>query len=86
MRAARSRGAEVVLAARDADRLSAAAELVGARAAVVLELDDPDAIDQFFVGFTGTLDHVLVTGPGPYYSSLADMDFAALDVRSATGC
>ncbi len=22
------------------------------------------------------MDHVLVTGPGPYYSSLADMDFA----------
>jgi NAD(P)-dependent dehydrogenase (short-subunit alcohol dehydrogenase family) len=43
---------------------------------VVLELDDLDAVDQFFVGLVGTVDHVLVTGPGPYYSSLADMDFA----------
>jgi NAD(P)-dependent dehydrogenase (short-subunit alcohol dehydrogenase family) len=75
-RAAKLRGAEVVLAARDVDRLSAAAELVDARAAVVLELDDLDAVDQFFVGLVGTVDHVLVTGPGPYYSSLADMDFA----------
>jgi NAD(P)-dependent dehydrogenase (short-subunit alcohol dehydrogenase family) len=74
--AARSRGAEIVLAARDVDRLSAAAELVDARAAVVLELDDHDAIGPFFAGLVGTIDHVLVTGPGPYYSSLADMDFA----------
>jgi NAD(P)-dependent dehydrogenase (short-subunit alcohol dehydrogenase family) len=75
-RAARSRGAEVVLAARDVDRLSAAAELVDARAAVVLDLGDLDDVGPFFAGLVGTIDHVLVTGPGPYYSSLGDMDFA----------
>ena len=37
---------------------------------------DPAALGQFFAGLPGPVDHVMVTGPGPYYAPLADMDHA----------
>jgi NAD(P)-dependent dehydrogenase (short-subunit alcohol dehydrogenase family) len=74
-RLARALGAEVVLTARDPERLRVAADEVGARDAVAFDLADLDRLKAFFEQLAGPFDHVLVTGPGPYYSTVADMDF-----------
>src|SRR5262249_36255793 len=74
-RLARSEGAEVVLAARDPERLERAAEEVGARSTAAFDATDFDRLRQFFDGLPTPIDHVLVTGPGPYYAPLAEFDF-----------
>ena len=76
-RLARAHGAEVVLVARNADRLRAAAEQVGARHTEAFDLTDLARVEQFFADLPEPVDHIMVTGPGPYYSPLKDMDFAA---------
>ncbi len=74
-RLAHACGAEVVVTARDAERLRAAADEVGAREAVAFDLTDLDRLERFFEELAGPFDHVLVTGPGPYYSTVAEMNF-----------
>jgi NAD(P)-dependent dehydrogenase (short-subunit alcohol dehydrogenase family) len=76
-RLARARGAEVVLTARDPERLRAAADQVGARSTAAFDVTDLARVEQFFADLPGPIDHVLMTGSGPYYSTLADMDFGA---------
>ena len=76
-RLARARGADVVLTARDPDRLRDAAHQVDARSTAAFDVTDLARLEQFFEDLPGPVDHILVTGSGPYYSSLADMDFAA---------
>ncbi len=68
-------GADVVVTGRDAVRLDAAAQSLEARAAT-LELGDAAALSAFFAGFASRIDHVLVTGGGPAYAPLADLDEA----------
>ncbi len=74
-RLARMRGADVVLAARNPEKLRAAAGEVGAREAVAFDLTDLERLEGFFDQLVDPFDHVFVTGPGPYYSSVAEMDF-----------
>ena len=76
-RLARARGADVVLTARNPDRLRDAAHQVDALSTAAFDVTDLARLEQFFEESPGPLDHVMVTGGGPYYSSLADMDFAA---------
>jgi NAD(P)-dependent dehydrogenase (short-subunit alcohol dehydrogenase family) len=76
-RAARAEGADVVITGRDPDRLKRAADEVDAVATAAFDATDLVLLEQFFADLPGPIDHVLVTGSGPYYSSLADMDFAA---------
>jgi NAD(P)-dependent dehydrogenase (short-subunit alcohol dehydrogenase family) len=76
-RLARTRGADVILTARDPDRLRAAADQVGARDTAAFDATDLARVEQFFDDLAEPVDHVMVTGGGPYYSPLADMDFAA---------
>ncbi len=76
-RLARARGADVILTARDPDRLRAASHQVDARSAAAFDVTDLARLEQFFEDLPGPVDHVMVTGGGPYYSSLADMDFDA---------
>jgi NAD(P)-dependent dehydrogenase (short-subunit alcohol dehydrogenase family) len=64
-----------MIAARDPERLHAAAAEVDACQAVALDLTDFRQLESFFDGLDPSIDHVLVTGPGPYYSTIADMDF-----------
>ncbi len=73
-RLARARGADVVLAARRADRLGAAGQEVDARSTAAFDATDPERLERFFADLPGPVDHVLYTGPGPHYSTLADMD------------
>jgi len=73
-RRARAEGAEVILVARDPDRLQAAAREVGARTTAALDATDEAALARFFEGLPEPIDHVLVTGPGPSYGPLLEMD------------
>jgi NAD(P)-dependent dehydrogenase (short-subunit alcohol dehydrogenase family) len=76
-RLARAHGADVVLAARDPDRLRDAADQVDASRTAAFDVTDLARLERFFEDLPGPIDHIMVTGPGPYYSSLADMDLEA---------
>jgi NAD(P)-dependent dehydrogenase (short-subunit alcohol dehydrogenase family) len=73
-RRARGEGADVILTGRHPDRLQRAADEVGAQRTAAFDATDPAALDRFFAGLPGTVDHVMVTGPGPYYAPLAELD------------
>jgi NAD(P)-dependent dehydrogenase (short-subunit alcohol dehydrogenase family) len=73
-RRARAEGADVILTGRDPDRLQRAAAEVGARSSAAFDATDPAALGRFFGDLPTPFDHVLVTGPGPYYAPLADLD------------
>src|SRR6266705_587281 len=73
-RRARAQGADVILAGRNPDRLERAAAELGARSSAAIDATDSAALDRFFAGLPETVDHVMVTGPGPYYAPLADLD------------
>jgi NAD(P)-dependent dehydrogenase (short-subunit alcohol dehydrogenase family) len=73
-RLARDEGAEVIITARDPDLLQRVGEELGASTAA-FDATDLDRLGQFFDELE-PIDHVLVTGPGPYYAPLAELDFA----------
>jgi NAD(P)-dependent dehydrogenase (short-subunit alcohol dehydrogenase family) len=71
---ARAEGADVILAARNPGRLKQAAQEVGAQHTAAFDATDWAALDRFFQDLPEQIDHVMVTGPGPYYAPLADLD------------
>ena len=73
-RRARNEGADVIITARDPDRLRSAGLELGATTAAFDALDF-DRLDRFFAELPAPIDHLLLTGPGPYYASLAEFDF-----------
>jgi NAD(P)-dependent dehydrogenase (short-subunit alcohol dehydrogenase family) len=73
-RLARTEGADVILTARDPGRLQQAADEVGALRAEAFDATDWARLASFFQGLPAPVDHVLVTGPGPYYAPLAELD------------
>jgi len=75
-RQARAEGADVILTARRPDALATAAQEVGAIGTATFDANDTDALEAFFGGLPGKIDHVLATAGGPYYAPLAEMDFA----------
>jgi len=74
-RRARADGAEVILTARDPERLRRAADEVGAQNSVPFDAADPERLARFFDDLPA-VDHVMVTAGRPYYAPLADFDFA----------
>jgi NAD(P)-dependent dehydrogenase (short-subunit alcohol dehydrogenase family) len=73
---ARNEGAEVVVASRNKERLTAAADKIGARP-IVVDVTDDDSVESLFKA-CGTVDHVVVTAAqlrsGPFKSvSVADV-------------
>jgi NAD(P)-dependent dehydrogenase (short-subunit alcohol dehydrogenase family) len=82
-RRARSEGADVVLTGRNRERLAQAARDVGARSTAAFDATDAAALKRFFGDLSSTIDHVLVTGPGPTYVPLLEM--TADQVREALG-
>jgi NAD(P)-dependent dehydrogenase (short-subunit alcohol dehydrogenase family) len=73
-RRARLEGAKLILAARNAERLQAAAAELEPLSTAIFDANDPAAIETFFSGLPGTIDHVMVTAGGPHYARLLDMD------------
>jgi NAD(P)-dependent dehydrogenase (short-subunit alcohol dehydrogenase family) len=73
-RLARSGGADVILTARNPDRLSEVGRELGAKIAA-FDVTDFERLRRFFEELPGPVDHVLVTGPGPYYAPLEAFDF-----------
>jgi NAD(P)-dependent dehydrogenase (short-subunit alcohol dehydrogenase family) len=73
-RLARSGGADVILTARNPDRLSEVGRELGAKIAA-FDVTDFERLRRFFEDLPGPVDHVLVTGPGPYYAPLEAFDF-----------
>ncbi len=76
-RRARAEGADVILTGRDHDRLARAASQVGAHDIAAFDATDFDQLGAFFARLPTPVDHVLVTGPGPYYAPLVDIDLDA---------
>jgi NAD(P)-dependent dehydrogenase (short-subunit alcohol dehydrogenase family) len=72
-RRAREQGADVIVTARDPDRLHRVGLEFGASIAA-FDATDFDRLERFFDELRTPIDHVLVTGPGPYYARLADFE------------
>jgi NAD(P)-dependent dehydrogenase (short-subunit alcohol dehydrogenase family) len=73
-RAARAEGADVVLAARNPERLERAALELGAVSTAAFDAADLAALDRFFDRLPAPVDHVMVTAGRPYYAPLAEID------------
>jgi NAD(P)-dependent dehydrogenase (short-subunit alcohol dehydrogenase family) len=74
-RLARDGGAKLVLAARNAEALQRAASELGAQRSAAFDATDFAQLERFFNELPARIDHVLLTGPGPYYAPLAEFDF-----------
>jgi NAD(P)-dependent dehydrogenase (short-subunit alcohol dehydrogenase family) len=82
-RLARAQGAEVILTARDPDRLHRVGlELKASIAA--FDATDFDRLERFFDALPTPIDHLLVTGPGPSDAPLVafDLDAARRDLEA----
>ena len=74
-RRARAEGADVILTARDANRLQSAATEVGALRTAAFDANDPASLERFFLDLPTPIDHVMVTGPGPGYWPVMEIEF-----------
>jgi NAD(P)-dependent dehydrogenase (short-subunit alcohol dehydrogenase family) len=72
-RRAREAGADVILTARDPDRLHGAGLELGASISA-FDLTDPHRVTRFFANLAGPVDHVVVSGAGPHYVPFAELD------------
>ena len=72
-RRARTEAADVILVGRNPDKLKQAAVEVGAQRTAAFDATDVGQLAKFFQELP-PIDHVMVTGPGPYYAPLADLD------------
>ncbi len=70
---ARAEGADVVLTGRSPDRLAQAARELGTDRTAAFDAHDTEALERFFLGLPGPIDHVLVTAGAPHYSPLLEM-------------
>jgi NAD(P)-dependent dehydrogenase (short-subunit alcohol dehydrogenase family) len=75
-RRARREGAEVILTARDPDRVHRVGLEVGASIAA-FDATDFRRLGRFFDALPTPIDHILVTGPSPHGAHLAGFDVEA---------
>ncbi len=73
-RQARASDARVLLTGRHRDRLEQASSDVGAVGTAIMDLADADGPERLFDGLDARVDHVLVTGGGPVYGPIAELD------------
>src|SRR5262249_7489454 len=73
-RRARGEGATLILTGRNPERLRSAARELDALSSVAFDATDFERLGRFFDDLPTLIDHVMVTGPGPYYAPLADFD------------
>ncbi|AGZ42875.1 SDR family oxidoreductase [Actinoplanes friuliensis] len=76
-RAATAEGAGVVITGRTGSRLEEAAKDVGAVGHAAFDATDSGRLGTFFRTLPGPVNHVLVSGSGPMYAPLAELDTAA---------
>jgi NAD(P)-dependent dehydrogenase (short-subunit alcohol dehydrogenase family) len=72
-RLARAEGADVIVTARDPQRLEGAATELGAVRSAAFDATDPEALLAFFAGLAEPVDHVMVTAGAPSYGPLMEM-------------
>ena len=75
-RRARQQGADVVITARNADRIHRAGLELGASIAA-FDATEFDRLERFFEELAAPVNHVLVTGPDPHDAPLAQLDIEA---------
>ena len=75
-RLARTKGADIILTAREPDRLHRIGLELGASIAA-FDATDFDRLGRFFDALPAPIDHLLITGPGPYNAPLAEFDLDA---------
>jgi NAD(P)-dependent dehydrogenase (short-subunit alcohol dehydrogenase family) len=75
-RLARANGADIILTARDPDRLHRVGLELGASIAA-FDATNFDRLGRFFDALPAPINHLLVTGPGPCYAPLAEFDLDA---------
>src|SRR5579871_6122847 len=73
-RLARAEGAKLILTGRDPKHLENAARELDAESTVAFDVTDFERLAKFFNELPTPVDHVFVTGPGPYYAPLAELD------------
>jgi len=73
-RHARAEGAEIILTARDPERLAHAAQELDAISTSAFDAGDPDSLARFFDDLPAPIDHLMLSGGGPYYAPLAELD------------
>jgi NAD(P)-dependent dehydrogenase (short-subunit alcohol dehydrogenase family) len=73
-RLAREKGAGVILTARDPERLHRVGLELGASIAA-FDATNFDRLGRFFDELPAPIDHLLLSGSGPYYAPLAKLDF-----------
>jgi NAD(P)-dependent dehydrogenase (short-subunit alcohol dehydrogenase family) len=73
-RQARAEGAKLILAARNPDHLELVSRELGAQSTAAFDATNFDQLKKFLDGLPTPIDHVLVTGPGPYYAPLEELD------------
>lgn len=75
-RLAHAQGAKLVLVARDAHQLEAASRALGGSArTAAFDVADEGAVSTFFEQ-SERIDHVVLAAGGPFYASLAQMNFS----------
>jgi hypothetical protein len=77
-RRARAEGAKLILTGRNPERLEHAALELEALSSAAFDATDTERLERFFDDLPTAIDHVMVSGGGPYYARLADIDFAAI--------
>jgi NAD(P)-dependent dehydrogenase (short-subunit alcohol dehydrogenase family) len=71
-RLARAQGAALVLAARNLERLQQVASELATASTAAFDVTDFERLAQFFDELPAPIDHLLLTGPGPYSAPLAN--------------
>jgi NAD(P)-dependent dehydrogenase (short-subunit alcohol dehydrogenase family) len=74
-RRARAEGANIILTGRTAERLQQAASELGALSTAVFDASDSALLESFFRDLPTPIDHVMLTGPGPRYWPLQEIEF-----------
>ncbi len=76
---ARQEGAELILTARNVDRLDAAGRDLDARSVAAFDVNDAEALRAFFDGLDAPLDDVMVTAGSPHYGRLMELEPGQLE-------
>lgn len=74
-RLANAEGARLVLTARNSERLRQIGNEFSAATTLAFDATDFERLARFFDELPAPIDHLLLTGPGPYYARLAEFDF-----------